>query len=150
LGGDSKLEYRETIKSIFNNSNNMNGGMIKILLGSPSIKEGVSLLRVEQVHIMEPYWNLSRILQIIGRAIRYCSHKDMPRDRRFVNVYLYLSIYKDIDTIDKYIWLLAKRKSKLIARFETALKETAIDCSLFYNRNVYKGEKELICYKPTR
>jgi superfamily II DNA or RNA helicase len=120
--------------------------MIKILLGSPSIKEGVSLLRVEQVHIMEPYWNLSRILQIIGRAIRYCSHKDMPRNRRFVNVYLYLTVHKDIDTIDKYIWLLAKRKSKLIESFETALKEMAIDCNLFYKRNVYKDEKGYKCF----
>jgi superfamily II DNA or RNA helicase len=144
--GDSNLNYRETIKTIYNNSKNKNGEMIKILLGSPSIKEGVTLLRVEQVHIMEPYWNLSRILQIIGRAIRYCSHKDMPRDRRFVNVYLYLAIYKDIDTIDKYIWLLAKRKSKLIGRFETALKEMAIDCNLFYKRNIYKGEKEYNCF----
>lgn len=144
--GDSKLEYRENIKTIYNNSKNKNGEMIKILLGSPSIKEGVSLLRVEQVHIMEPYWNLSRILQIIGRAIRYCSHKDMPRDRRFVNVYLYLAIHKDIDTIDKYIWLLAKRKSKLIGSFETALKEMAIDCNLFYKRNVYKDEKGYECF----
>jgi superfamily II DNA or RNA helicase len=144
--GDSKLEYRENIKTIYNNSKNKNGEMIKILLGSPSIKEGVSLLRVEQVHIMEPYWNLSRILQIIGRAIRYCSHKDMPSDRRFVNVYLYLAIHKDIDTIDKYIWLLAKRKSKLIESFETALKEMAIDCNLFYKRNVYKDEKGYKCF----
>lgn len=144
--GDSKLEYRENIKTIYNNSKNKNGEMIKILLGSPSIKEGVSLLRVEQVHIMEPYWNLSRILQIIGRAIRYCSHKDMPRDRRFVNVYLYLAVHKDIDTIDKYIWLLAKRKSKLIESFETALKEMAIDCNLFYKRNVYKDEKGYKCF----
>lgn len=146
--GDSKLEYRENIKTIYNNSKNKNGEMIKILLGSPSIKEGVSLLRVEQVHIMEPYWNLSRILQIIGRAIRYCSHKDMPRDRRFVNVYLYLAVHKDIDTIDKYIWLLAKRKSKLIESFETALKEMAIDCNLFYKRNVYKDEKGYKCFNP--
>lgn len=144
--GDSKLEYRENIKTIYNNSKNKNGEMIKILLGSPSIKEGVSLLRVEQVHIMEPYWNLSRMLQIIGRAIRYCSHKDMPRNRRFVKVYLYLAVHKDIDTIDKYIWLLAKRKSKLIGSFETALKEMAIDCNLFYKRNVYKDEKGYKCF----
>lgn len=144
--GDSKLEYRENIKTIYNNYKNKNGEMIKILLGSPSIKEGVSLLRVEQVHIMEPYWNLSRILQIIGRAIRYCSHKDLPRNRRFVNVYLYLAVHKDIDTIDKYIWLLAKRKSKLIESFETALKEMAIDCNLFYKRNVYKNELGYKCF----
>ena len=45
------------------------------MLGSPSIKEGVSLLRIEQVHILEPYWNMSRILQIIGRATRDSNNK---------------------------------------------------------------------------
>ena len=124
----------------------MNGEVIKIMLGSPSIKEGVSLLRTEQVHIMEPYWNISRMLQIIGRAIRFCSHKDVKRYRRQVDVFLYLSTYPDEYTIDQYIWDLAKRKNKLINTFETALKEMAVDCQLFYHRNVYSDDKPLECY----
>ena len=68
---------KEEIKYMYNKKENTNGDIIKIMLGSPSIKEGVSLLRTEQVHIMEPYWNISRMLQIIGRAIRFCSHKDV-------------------------------------------------------------------------
>lgn len=145
--GDYKHEIKEEIKYIYNLKENTNGGMIKIMLGSPSIKEGVSLLRTQQVHIMEPYWNISRMLQIIGRAIRFCSHKDVKRDRRIVDVFLYLSTYPDHFTIDSYIWELAKSKDKLINKFETALKEMAIDCELFYNRNVYKDDKILNCYK---
>ena len=101
------------------------------MLGSLSIKEGVSLLRVEQVHILEPYWNISRLKQIIGRAIRYCSHKDLPKRRRFVEVFLYLSTYPKEKTIDEYIWNLAKKKNKLITSFEDALKEKAIDWRYF-------------------
>jgi len=115
------------------------------MLGSPSIKEGVSLLRVSQVHILEPYWNLSRIKQIIGRAIRFCSHKDLPKRRNFVDIYLYLATYPGKKTIDQYIWNLAKKKNKLIKSFEIALKEMAIDCKLFYERNVDE-ENELNCY----
>ena len=55
----------------------------------PAIKEGVSLLRVKYVHIIEPYWNLSRLEQVIGRAVRFCSHKDVEEDKRIVKVYIY-------------------------------------------------------------
>jgi superfamily II DNA or RNA helicase len=143
--GDETTSTKEEIKHTFNNIKNANGSMIKVILGTPSIKEGVSLLRVQQVHIMEPYWNMSRILQIIGRAIRFCSHKDVPRDKRVVEVYLYLSTYPKETTTDMYIWLNAEKKHKLISQFETILKEMAIDCSLFYNRNVYKGDKPIKC-----
>ena len=50
--GDEKLENKEMIKDIFNKKENYNGSLIKIILGSPAMKEGVSLLRVSQVHIL--------------------------------------------------------------------------------------------------
>ena len=142
--GDETHSYKEEIKSVFNKKDNHDGSKIKIFLGTPSIKEGVSLLRVEQVHILEPYWNLSRMKQIIGRAIRYCSHKDLSSKRRFVDIFLYLSTYPKVETVDQYIWKLAKKKDKLISKFEIALKEKAIDCSIFHSSNVY-GDEELNC-----
>jgi superfamily II DNA or RNA helicase len=146
--GDETNDIKDEIKYIFNQKTNSDGSKIKLMLGSPSIKEGVSLLRVEQVHIMEPYWNMSRMLQIMGRAVRFCSHKDVPKNKRFVKVYLYLATYPEEKTIDQYIWSLAKKKNKLINQFEVALKEVAFDCELFYNRNVYKtDETKLKCSK---
>ena len=141
--GDEDDKTKDEIKYIFNQKSNADGSNIKLMLGSPSIKEGVSLLRVEQVHIMEPYWNMSRMLQIMGRAIRFCSHKDVPKNKRQVDVYLYLSTFpeKKDKTIDQYIWNLAQTKSKLITQFEIVLKEAAFDCELFYNRNVYKNDE---------
>jgi superfamily II DNA or RNA helicase len=145
--GDERTSTKEGIKFTFNQKNNYDGSKIKILLGTPSIKEGVSLLRVEQVHILEPYWNMSRLLQIIGRAIRFCSHKDLPSNRRQVEVFLYLSTYPGIQSVDQKIWQMAKRKHILIQQFELAMKEVAIDCNLFYHRNVYKGDKPIKCLK---
>ena len=145
--GDEKALYKEEIKNIFNNPNNINGDNIKILLGSPSIKEGVSLLRVEQVHIMEPYWNVSRLDQIIGRAIRYCSHKDVDKSRKFVNIFMYFSVHpKEKVTIDQYIYELALKKQYIINQFERLLKETAVDCLLNKVANTDKNNK-LKCYK---
>lgn len=144
--GDEPHHVKDEIKYVFNQKSNEDGSKIKIMLGSPSIKEGVSLLRVQQVHILEPYWNMSRIMQIMGRAVRFCSHKDVPKSKRLVKIYLYLATYPEQKTIDQYVWSLAKKKNKLIEQFEIALKETAIDCKLFYNRNYYPtDEHKLIC-----
>lgn len=138
--GDETHHMKEEIKHIYNQYTNEDGSKIKIMLGSPSIKEGVSLLRVQQVHILEPYWNMSRMLQIIGRAVRFCSHKDVSKKKRIVNIYLYLATYPGEKTIDQTIWSLAKKKNKIIEKFEIALKESAFDCQLFYNRNNYPSD----------
>jgi hypothetical protein len=146
--GDESQKVKDEIKFVFNNKTNENGNNIKLILGTPSIKEGLSLLRVRQVHIIEPYWNMSRLTQIMGRANRFCSHKDLIKSKRNVNVYLYLATYKGEKTIDEHIWKIAKKKNILIQQFENVLKEAAFDCKLFYNRNSYPDdEKKLICKK---
>jgi len=143
--GDEKHEVKEQIKTMFNKPENANGSQIKVLLGSPSIKEGVTLLRVRQVHILEPYWNQSRLDQVIGRAIRYCSHKDLDEEERYVRVWLYIAVHPKEETIDEYIYSLSQTKNKIIKQFELGLKESAIDCKLFKNANVYKGEEDIVC-----
>ena len=40
---------------------------------------------------------------------------------------------------------MAQRKNRLIQEFEKAIKEAAIDCTLFKNANVYPGEEKLNC-----
>jgi len=144
--GDEKSEIRDEIKDVYNQASNYNGSKLKIIVASPSIKEGVSLLRCQQVHILEPYWNWNRMAQVIGRAIRYCSHKDLPEEKRRVKVYIYLAIHpNEKETVDQYIMRLALKKNKIINQFEIAMKEAAIDCSLFKNANVFKGENNINC-----
>lgn len=148
FSGEQTIEYKEEIRNVFNQKNNTDGSKLKIILGSPAIKEGISFLRVKQVHILEPYWNLQRMMQIIGRAVRFCSHKDLPKDEQIVDIYIYLSVYKDDKfTIDRYIYDMAKKKDKIISPFEKSIKEAAIDCYLNYNGNVYKKDEPLICLK---
>ena len=59
-----------------------------------STSEGISLMNVRQVHILEPYWNHIRIKQVIGRAIRICSHRYLPMNERKVDVFRYKCIRK--------------------------------------------------------
>ena len=129
--GDVPGRLREEIRSVFNRQNNVDGSQIKIVLGSPSIKEGVSFMNVRQVHIMEPYWNRSRLEQVIGRASRFCSHKNLPEEERAVDVYIYTSVHEQIkQSIDEYILNLSVQKDVLIKQFERALKAGAVDCRL--------------------
>jgi hypothetical protein len=144
---DETSIIKNKIFTTFNSVDNIYGKHIKILLGSPSIKEGVSLNSIRQVHILEPYWNLSRIQQIIGRASRFCSHKYLKADERNVKVYIYIAVAPDdTDTIDKHIKHIADNKNKLIMQFEKALKESAVDCKLNLNANNTENEK-IICDK---
>ena len=52
--------------------------------------EGISLRNCRFVHITEPYWHPVRVEQVIGRARRICSHKDLPLSERNVKVFIYL------------------------------------------------------------
>lgn len=134
--GDEKLENKEMIKDIFNKKENEDGSLIKIILGSPAMKEGVSLLRVRSVHILEPYWNMSRLEQVIGRAVRFCSHKDVDKNERIVKIYLYLAVSpKKESTVDQHIYKMALDKDLLINQFYNVLKKNAVDYYLFNNKN---------------
>ena len=144
--GDQSFALKEEIKAVFNNKNNTDGSQIKVILGSPSIREGVSLLRVQEVHILDPYWNNSKLHQVVGRAIRFCSHKDLVADKRLVKVYMYLAVHPDIKmSIDEYILKMAATKERINEQFELALKASAIDCELFKNANIYPGEPDIKC-----
>lgn len=135
--GDENIKYKEEIKAVFNMKENLYGFKLKMILGSSSVKEGVSFTGVRQVHILDPYWNWPRLSQVIGRANRFCSHKDLPEDKRNVKVYIYLATYPSESlTIDEYIHKLSLHKNILISKFENVIKKTALDCTLNKYANI--------------
>ena len=106
--GTETKEEKEVIRNIYNgkwslisptlaeklrrkSQNNINGEIIRIFMITASGAEGISLANTRFVHVMEPYWNLVRLEQVIGRARRICSHEDLPKQKRTVKVFLYLS-----------------------------------------------------------
>jgi superfamily II DNA or RNA helicase len=134
-------ETREHLRKVFNSSENKDGEYIKIIIGSPVISEGITLKNVNQVHILEPSWNMSRINQIIGRAIRHHSHDDLP-ERKYVEIYKYCSIYenetKDDSFIDKEKYILSEEKDRSNKEIERLLKTVAFDCNI--NKQENKGK----------
>jgi Helicase conserved C-terminal domain/Type III restriction enzyme, res subunit len=137
-GGIDPKDRRKVLES-FNRSENKLGDVCKIIMISPAGAEGISLNNIRQVHLMEPYWHEVRITQMIGRAIRQCSHRDLPMKDRFVEVYRYKSVRPGGGnqrwTTDQYIESMARSKEGLIQSFLDTMKEAAVDCELNKNHN---------------
>lgn len=148
MSGEEKKELKDEIKNVFNQPANHNGSKLRIICATPAIREGISFKSIRQLHILEPYWNTKRLAQIIGRGVRHCSHATLPLEKRNIRVYIYIATHpNESETIDEYIMKLAFNKDKLVDEFELAMKESAVDCKLFKNANVYEDEKDIICDK---
>ena len=142
------------LKSKYHN-NNM-GEVIKVFMITSSGSEGINLKNTRYVHIMEPYWHPVRSEQVIGRARRICSHKDLPKPLQTVKVYVYLMIFsetqlksdeaielkrKDLSkaiprlpiTSDQYLFEISEIKANLTSQLTDAIKESAFDCYIYSN-----------------
>jgi hypothetical protein len=121
---------------------NKNGEKVKIILGTGTAAEGLDFKYIREVHILEPWFHLSKNDQVEGRAIRYGSHLKLPFKERNVTVYQYASIlkgpYHDVETIDLKLYREAERKDKNIAKIQYEIKKNAVDCNLNYSLNVFK------------
>lgn len=137
IKGDISFEKRNYIQQIFNNPDNKYGKIIHILLISSTGAEGLDLKFIRTVHIMEPYWNNSRIEQIRSRAIRYKSHILLQKKEQNVHTFLYLSTLNlEQLTTDEEIHSMAVDKQKYINDFLYMIKRVSIDC-FFHFQDCY-------------
>lgn len=167
LAPNLSKNYRTKVLEIFNDSRtNLNGERISIILGTLIVKEGVSFLGVRNLHIMDPWYNKSRIEQIIGRGRRHCSHRHFENKKdRNITIFLYCAVSENgllknpsglksnqlekmfFDTIssdnqlqyftlDILMWKGSEINNNKIASVEKILKENAIDCMINKQRNI--------------
>ena len=135
--GNIDRETRRINKEIFNMSKNKYGKYCKIIMISPAGAEGISLNNVRQVHIIDPSWTETKIEQIIGRALRYCHHKDLPLEERKVDIFRYKMIRTNKKiTTDEKMEDNARKKNNILLSFIEAVKEVAVDCELFKAHNM--------------
>ena len=140
---DNKNIVQEYI-NILNSSDNADGKLIKVIIGTRVTGEGVDMRGIRQIHILEPWWNLSRLEQIIGRGIRYKSHMHLDEKNRNVELFQYVALPpttssqkdKDTETIDVYTYKKAEIKDIHIKEVEYLIKQMAIDCNFFKKNNV--------------
>jgi hypothetical protein len=192
--GDQELEKRRLLLQLYNADvaglptklsaqcaellagapDNRDGRICRVFMITQSGAEGISLFNTRQVHIMEPYWNNVRIEQVIGRAIRLCSHMRLPWDDRLVNVFTYMTVFsekqlqsKDGDakmvvmfdnykTTEETINNIATIKQKLADGLSEIAQSAAVDCNLHFHEHgkVTKcfsfgtGRRPLFSYHP--
>lgn len=101
--GKENAEERELARQIFNQEysdtfpqalkDSIKERRLCIFMGTRAAAEGITLADVRRVQIMEPYWNPALIDQVIGRAIRICSHRKLPMEERTVTVKMYMSVF---------------------------------------------------------
>jgi len=159
---DPNLPITNQLKEIANN-NNM-GEIIKVLMITASGSEGINLRNTRYVHIMEPYWHPVRVEQVIGRARRICSHKNLPESLQTVEVFIYLMTFtneqktsddaldlvakdtgKTTDqplTSDEALYEISTIKQQVTTKLTKAIKETAIDCAVYSKRG---GIEQINC-----
>jgi hypothetical protein len=141
--------------------NNNLGEIIKVFMITSSGSEGINLRNTRYVHITEPYWHPVRMEQVIGRARRICSHKDLPIELQSVEVFVYLMTFskeqidsddstelkrKDLSkraphiplTSDEALYEISTIKEAINDQLTIAIKEAAIDCAV-YSRGSKEG-----------
>jgi DNA-directed RNA polymerase subunit H (RpoH/RPB5) len=134
----------QILDNVFSNIENKDGKLIKIVLGSKVMNEGISLRNVKTVHILDVYFNFGRVDQVVARAIRWCSHYDlMNKENPYPEVKLYkyaVTLENNQLSTEENLYYKAELKYLLIKKVERGLKEVAIDCPLFREGNVFKDE----------
>lgn len=156
-------------RNTFNSNSNSDGSQLKVILGTRSVMEGVSFKNVKQVHITEPWWNESRIEQILARASRYCSHSSLPVNDQYVDIYRHYSVLpttpgtRDEDVaavlgeignpdwqglstygIDQKMLMSSLKKYSINNELELVLKSCAIDSEINKNGNIIRLEEHVI------
>ena len=149
ITGDPRISPNNDadVKAITNNDNifredengnivDISGEIIKVVLISQAGSEGLDFKAIRQVHILEPWYNINRIEQIIGRAVRNFSHKDLPFDKRNVQIFLYGTILENAkeEAADLYIYRISELKAVKIGKVTRLLKQTAVDCIINHDQ----------------
>ena len=128
--------FIQECRKVINSPKNHNGKIVKVVLLTQVAGEGISLKNVREVHIVEPWWNMNRIDQVIGRGIRTCSHVDLPLPRRNVTVFLHAIDHENSADVNRYKNFVVKKIAQ-IKQVEEVVRSSALDCSLMRNMNYY-------------
>lgn len=154
--GEENEEERDLTRQIFNGvySKNFPASLkesvarrpkkiLQLLMASSSGAEGITLNNVRHVHIMEPHWTPSRHDQVIGRAIRICSHATLPLEDRTVKVNFYISVFSDDQkkTQDGPNITPIRRNDMVMKRYEGEPVETFMSTDEYLYETAFEKER---------
>lgn len=100
--GDMNDKDRVKVLERFNNPDNINGEKIKVIVLTSAGSAGINLKEIRRFHILEQYFNLSYLKQVVGRGNRYLSHQRLPENKRNLTVLNYFIQLSDDEITDTY------------------------------------------------
>ena len=129
---DNHKQIRE-----LNAAENSDGERIKVVLVGQVGSEGLDMRCVREVHIMEPWYHMNKIEQIIGRAVRFRSHERLPPSKRNVTIYRHVALMENAqaETLDYKNYRVSELKMRRIRQVEDILARYALDCPLNLEQN---------------
>lgn len=75
--GDVTQKALECMMRVFNSDENSRGAIVHVVLATDGFDEGINFMAVKHVHLFEPLLSYLSEKQVIGRAARFCSHKQL-------------------------------------------------------------------------
>lgn len=133
------------------------GSNVKVVIGSQVASEGLDLKCIREMHVLDAWYHLNRTDQIIGRAIRYCSHTALrPIEQRqglpamaLNNCLIYLHALRvgasadgtlpGFESADMYAYRIAIEKAIAVGHVQRLLKRHAWDCQLELEAITFAG-----------
>lgn len=112
---------------------NMDGGEVKIIIGSQVASEGIDFRFVREIYVFDSWFHLNKMEQVLGRGIRTCSHALLPTEQRNCTIHLLVNTFgdeEDTETADLYMYRNAMSKAMLVGGVTRVLKRYALDCNL--------------------
>ena len=117
-------------------SANKYGEKVKVILISKTGTESIDFKNIRQIHVLEPWYNMNRIEQIIGRGVRNLSHCNLPFPERNVEIYLHATLLDTTESTDLYLYRLSLKKAIEIGKITRLMKQISVDCI------VHKGQQQ--------
>ena len=83
-------------KDLYNDTDfNVDGKLCRVFIVDERFSEGLSLLNTLNVFLLEPPYSFQAYRQIIARAVRNCSHLQIPHDKWQVKIHRYIADLDD-------------------------------------------------------
>lgn len=126
----------------YNDADNLHGEYVSVIIGSRVISEGFSLMDVQTIEILTPWFNYSETAQAIARGLRVGSHDRLISEGVdvFVRIFRRASISKNNnDSIDLLMYKISEDKDLTTEYIKRLIKISAFDCALTYERNHLDG-----------
>lgn len=163
-------KHSDFLLSVYNHPQNWQGQYVKVLIGTPRSREGISLTNVISVDMVSPGWNEANNYQAIYRAIRVNSNmialqklreeailrgEDPEKVRINIDVRIHCAIYLEGQemqngqllniygkTADVELALISEKKNIEISLILRKMKQCAIDAQIHAERNTIEDEPD--------